>query len=141
LEIIVLVGIPGSGKSTLAKTRFPNHKRLNLDTLHTRTKEDQEIANCLMNGKDVIVDNTNTTKKSRSKYVQIAKLFGISVRAVYINCPVDLALQRNASRQGKEHVPDKAVRFYYKILEPPSVDEGFDSVEEIIAVSRNLSES
>ena len=94
-----------------------------------------------MNGKDVIVDNTNTTKKSRSKYVQIAKLFGISVRAVYINCPVDLALQRNASREGEEHVPDKAVRFYYKILEPPSVNEGFDSVEEIIPVSRNLSES
>jgi predicted kinase len=132
LEIIVLVGIPGSGKSTLAKTRFPNHKRLNLDTLHTRKKEDQEIANCLMKGEDVIVDNTNTTRKSRNKYVQIAKLFGIPVRAVYINCPVDLASERNASRAGKEHVPDKAVRFYYKILEPPSTDEGFDSVEELI---------
>ncbi len=133
MEIIVLVGIPGSGKSTIARNRFPNHKRLNLDTLHTRKKEDEEIATCLMNGSDIIVDNTNTTQKSRKKYVQIAKLFGIPIRAIYINCPVDLALQRNASRTGKEHVPDKAVRFYYKILQPPSTDEGFDVVEELVA--------
>ena len=133
MEIIVPVGIPGSGKSTIARNRFPNHKRLNLDTLHTRKKEDEEIATCLMNGSDIIVDNTNTTQKSRKKYVQIAKLFGIPIRAIYINCPVDLALQRNASRTGKEHVPDKAVRFYYKILQPPSTDEGFDVVEELVA--------
>ena len=131
MEIVVLVGIPGSGKSTLAGSRFPNHKRLNLDTLHTRKKEDEEIATCLANGYDIIVDNTNTTRKSRRKYVETAKLFGVPVRAIYINCPVDLALKRNASRTGKEHVPDNAVRFYYKILQPPSTDEGFDSVEVI----------
>jgi predicted kinase len=131
LEIIVLVGIPGSGKSTLARSRFPNHLRLNLDTLHTRKKEDEEIATCLANGKDFIVDNTNTTRKSRRKYVQTAKLFGVPIRAIYINCPVDLALKRNAPRTGREHVPDNAVRFYYKILQPPSMDEGFDSVEVI----------
>jgi predicted kinase len=104
---------------------------LNLDTLHTRKKEDEEIATCLANGKDFIVDNTNTTRKSRRKYVQTAKLFGVPIRAIYINCPVDLALKRNAPRTGREHVPDNAVRFYYKILQPPSMDEGFDSVEVI----------
>jgi len=139
MEIIVLVGIPGSGKSTLACNRFPDHNRLNLDNLHTRKKEDEEIANCLANGKNVIVDNTNTTRKSRTKYIQIAKLFGIPVRAIYINCPVDLALERNASRSGKEHVPDKAVRFYNKILQPPSTGEGFDSVEELVPESENKS--
>jgi predicted kinase len=139
LEIIVLVGIPGSGKSTLAQTRFPNHIRMNLDTLHTRKKEDDEISACLANGRDIIVDNTNTTTKSRKKYLQIAKLFGIRISALYLNCPVDLALKRNAKRVGREHVPEKAIRFYFKILQPPSKDEGFDEVEELIPVSSDES--
>jgi len=131
MEIVVLVGIPGSGKSTLVREKFPHHKRINLDTLHTRNKEDEEIANSLMNSHDIIVDNTNTTRKSREKYVRIGKLFGVPVRAIYLNSPLDLALQRNASRGGKERVPDNAVRFYYKILQPPSIEEGFERVEEI----------
>jgi predicted kinase len=133
MEIVVLVGIPGSGKTTIAKSSFPNHKRINLDTLHTRNMEDEEIANALSNGRDIVIDNTNTTRKSRSKYVQMAKLFGVTVRAVYVKAPVELALQRNASRQGKERVPDSAVRFYNKIIQAPTVDEGFDKVDVVEA--------
>jgi len=129
LEIVVLVGIPGSGKTTLALSSYPNHKRINLDTLHTRNKEDEEISNALANGQDLIIDNTNTTKKSRSKYVQMAKLFGVSIRAVYLQCPLELALERNAHREGRGHVPDSAVRFYYKVLQPPKQDEGFDRID------------
>jgi predicted kinase len=129
MEIVVLVGIPGSGKTTLASSSFPNHKRINLDALHTRNKEDEEIANALANGRDLIIDNTNTTKRARSKYVQTAKLFGVSLRAIYLHCPIELALERNALRQGKGRVPDNAVRFYNKILQPPTLEEGFDQVE------------
>jgi predicted kinase len=129
LEIVVLVGIPGSGKTTLALNSFPNHRRVNLDTLRTRRKEDEEIVNSLANGRDIIIDNTNTTKKSRSKYVQLGKLYGVSVRAVYLHCPLELALERNASRGGKDRVPDNAVRFYNKILQPPKPEEGFDRID------------
>lgn len=73
LEIVILVGIPGCGKTTLALKSYPNHKRINLDTLRTRNREDEEISNALANGRDLIIDNTNTTKRSRSKYVQMAK--------------------------------------------------------------------
>jgi predicted kinase len=131
MEIVVLVGIPGSGKTTLATSSYPTHYRINLDTLHTRSREDEEIANSLSNGRDLIIDNTNSTKKSRSKYIQMAKLFGVQVRAVYLKIPVELALQRNALRTGKARVPDSAVRFYFKILQPPSIDEGFDRVDVV----------
>jgi predicted kinase len=133
MEIIVLVGIPGSGKSTLALTRFPQHKRISLDVVHSRNKEDEEIASGLKDGRDIVIDNTSTTVKSRKKYVELAKLYGANVRAIYLKCPIDIALQRNASRVGKERIPDDALRFYDKILQPPTIEEGFNSVEEIIA--------
>ena len=127
----MLVGIPGSGKTTLALNSYQNHRRINLDRLHTRKKEDEEIANSIANGRDIIIDNTNTTIRSRSKYIKTAKISAISIRAIYLKCPVAVALERNASRQGKERVPDNAVRFYNKILQPPTLQEGFDQVDEL----------
>lgn len=137
MEIIVLVGIPGCGKSTFALNRFPKHKRISLDIVHSRTKEDEELAKCIAADQDIVIDNTNTTIRSRAKYIELAKAYGAKIRAVYFNCPVDLALQRNALRSGKEKVPVAAVRFYNKILRPPTAEEGFDSVE-VITVSPNM---
>jgi predicted kinase len=131
MEIVVLVGIPGSGKSTLALNRFPNHKRISLDLIHSRTKEDEELAKCVAEDRDVLIDNTNTTIRSRAKYIELAKASGARIRAVYLNCPADLAMQRNALRDGKQRIPVSALRFYNKILRPPTVEEGFDSVEVI----------
>ena len=104
-----------------------------MDLLRTRKKEDEEIAGGLHDQKDIIIDNTNTTVKSRKKYIELARLYGVGVRAIYLKCTIDVALQRNSTRLGKERIPDNAVRFYNKILRPPTVEEGFDSVEEINA--------
>jgi bifunctional polynucleotide phosphatase/kinase len=127
--MVVLVGIPGSGKSTLAKSRYPQYKRTNLDSLGSRHKEDIEISIALVNGKDIVIDNTNTTRKSRRKYIELAKTLGLQVDAVYLKCPLDVALLRNSRRIGKEHVPDRAIIMYHRILQEPTLDEGFDSVE------------
>ncbi len=129
MRIVVLVGIPGSGKSTLAKSRYPHYIRTNLDTLGSRRKEDIEISIALINGKDIVIDNTNTTRKSRRKYIELAKILGLQVHAVYLKCPLDVALLRNSRRIGKEHVPDRAIIMYHRILQEPTLDEGFDSVE------------
>ena len=67
-----------------------------------------------------------------AKYVELAKASGARIRAVYLNCPVESALCRGmlCETENKEF-PVSAVRFYNKILRPPTVEEGFDSVEEI----------
>ena len=129
MEIVVLIGIPGSGKSTLARTKYPHHRRANLDTLGSRGKEDIEISRALLDGQDIIIDNTNTTKKSRRKYIEIAKTLGLRIRAVYLKCPLDIALLQNSRRTGRERVPDRVVSMYYRMLQQPTLEEGFSSVE------------
>ncbi len=51
-------------------------------------------------------------------------------RAVWIDCPLELALKRNADRLGsKEYVPPYVVRRYHKNFEVPTIEEGFESVD------------
>jgi tRNA uridine 5-carbamoylmethylation protein Kti12 len=46
-----------------------------------------------------------------------------------VHVPVELALERNAQREGPARVPDGIVRQMAARWEEPVVDEGFDSVE------------
>jgi predicted kinase len=129
-EIVVLCGVPASGKSTLARQRYPNHLRISLDTLGSRNREDAALAEAIRDRRSIVVDNTNTTEKARSKYVEIARREGIPIRAVCLVCPLPLAIARNSRRKGtKEFVPVGAIARYYKIFEVPSEAEGFKTVE------------
>ena len=130
-EIVVLVGIPGSGKTTIARKSFEKHTRVSLDALGTRSKELMEIRRALIAEESLVIDNTNSTRKARRRYVDLAIEFGVPVRAVYVKCPLSEALERNRSRFGKEFVPEKALKMYYGILEEPQEDEGFESVKVI----------
>ncbi len=123
------MGIPGSGKTTLVQKRFRDYAHISLDILHSRNKESAEIEAALSERKSVIVDNTNTTRKTRQRYVEFARRFNVPIRAIYLKCPLDLATQRNATRFGESYVPEKAVRFFNRILEVPQIEEGFDSIE------------
>ena len=129
--MIVITGIPGSGKSTLVMKRFGTYRRINLDTVKSRSREENEILKALNNNEDIVIDNTNTTRKARKRYLDLAKSFGVPVRSVYLRCPLDLALKRNESRKDEEQVPSYVVKFYNRKLEVPSLEEGFDSCEII----------
>ena len=93
--------------------------------MKTRAKEEKEIQSAIQKGEDIIVDNTDVTVKSRKKYIDHAKKSGYVIKSVYVRCPVEVALERNAKRTNK--VPGHVVKFYNRILEPPSAREGFDS--------------
>ncbi len=129
--MIIITGIPGSGKSTLVRKRYPNFKRINLDTLKSRSREEKEILAALERGENLVVDNTNTTARSRKRYIDFAKAFGAQISSIYIDCPLELAMERNRKRKAKEQVPAFVLRFYFRKLQQPKLEEGFDSCEVI----------
>ena len=129
MELAVLIGIPATGKSSFARERFAEtHLRLNLDMLRTRHREDVLFRACLEAKQPVVVDNTNTTRVERARYVAAAKAAGFRVVGYYFSSRVGDALARNATRSGEARVPDAAVLGMSGRLELPRLDEGFDAL-------------
>lgn len=147
-EFIVMVGIVGSGKSTLASSysRFltqstgtetiilssdaireeilgdindqtQNDKVFN--TLHKRIKENIDT-------KNVIVDATNVSYKSRKALLNCVKKKECIKKAIIMTTPVFLCKERNANRSRvvPEFVIDKQVRNFHI----PFYEEGFDEI-------------
>lgn len=147
--LIMGVGIPGSGKSTLLSELATKLSvvRINPDEIReelsgdaanqTINKQAWALANSrtkqtLVNGKSVVFDSTNTIKKHRAEAASKYRNFGaLAVVAVVFDCPLDLALARNAGRD--RVVPQHVLtRMYSNLLnEPVSLDEGFDDIIQI----------
>ena len=70
---IIFTGIQASGKSTFYHERFKDYAHINLDTLHTRNKENILLQECVESGRSFVVDNTNPTRADREKYIRAAK--------------------------------------------------------------------
>lgn len=143
-KLILLVGIPGSGKSTYAK----NYIKQNVNTIHLSSDGiraelygDESIqgnpgdifslmqrraVEALNNGKDVIYDATNITRKDRSCIINICPKF-IKIECHIIWAPIEECIKRDATRDrtvGKE-VIDKML----KKFQAPYYDEGIDEIK------------
>jgi predicted kinase len=134
LEAIIFTGIQGSGKSTFYQQRFfHSHLRINLDMLRTRRRENMLIHACVQARQRFVVDNTNPTRESREKYVAAAQTAGFQLIAYYFTASPDESIPRNARRQGRQRVPDKAIHATHRKLEPPCYDEGFSEIYTVLA--------
>ena len=74
-QMILFIGIQASGKTTFyTKVLFPHgYVHINLDTLHTRHKEQAAIRKCYEHGSSFVVDNTNPKKADRARYINEAR--------------------------------------------------------------------
>lgn len=130
--VVLFVGIPASGKSTFYHRYFSDSfARVNLDTLHTRSKEQSAIESCFANGKSFVVDNTNLTKEVRQKYISMAKSAGYRMVAYCFQSSTRDCLARNAERTGKAKVPNAIMASMARKLEPPDKSEGFDLIYSV----------
>ena len=126
-KAIILIGIQASGKSTFYRRKLAkDFVHINLDTLHTRNKEQLMLEDCLRKGCSFVVDNTNPTAAEREKYITRAKEFGYEIEGYFFRSVIKDCVERNRARQGKARVPDKAIACTSNQLEMPSLREGFD---------------
>lgn len=137
-ELIVFVGVPASGKSTFHKNHLQpkNYVSVNRDTLKTQVKCLKVAMENIMNGKSVVVDNTNPSKEARKPYIEVAKKAGVPARCFHFQTPLDLAKHLNMYRQietaGKtRRIPDVGYNVYKSKYEEPSVSEGFSKICKI----------
>jgi len=136
MKLYVMVGIPGSGKSTFTK-QHPECEVICPDTIRKEIYGDESVQEngykifkiaydrtqlALENGKDVIFDATNTTKRSRSNF----KNFNAERIAVYMDTDIEICKTRNAQRERK--VPEEVIDNMAKKITIPSIEEGFNKV-------------
>ena len=151
-EVVVVMGMPGAGKSKVARDmESRGYERLNRDLLGGSLADlTPKLDDLLATGRrQVVLDNTYPTRASRNAPIETAWRHDVGVRCIWLT--TDLAnAQINSIRRmieahgrlpapeeirdrGREDsrylLPDALFR-YERTLEPPSLDEGFESIEE-----------
>lgn len=154
-ELVMLCGIPTSGKSTyvekLKKLDYwkdavvlstdnyieQQAKRMGLtyneifdDVIDDATRElELQLNMAKDNGKDIIWDQTNLSKKTRKK--KLLKIPSFYARgAVYFEVSLEDALKRNKNREGK-FIPESILKRMWHQFEIPTHSENFDYVEKV----------
>ena len=150
-EVVIVMGMPGAGKTAVAsELEGEGYDRLNRDAIGGSLADlAPRLDELLANGKRrVVLDNTYPTRKSRNEVIETAWQRGVPVRCIWLTTDVANA-QINAIRRmidvhGALPTPDeirgrarKDTRYllpdaqfrYERTLEPPTLDEGFVSVD------------
>lgn len=124
----IMIGIQGSGKSTFCNERLAEFIRINLDTLHTRNKENIAINKIIAGKNPIVIDNTNTTVGERAKYILKGREAGYRIIGFFMQSKLRDCIARNEQREGKERIPNKAIACTSNKMELPSYNEGFDEI-------------
>jgi len=115
-ELAIMVGLPLSGKSTFVKNLQNDfgYVIINPDTVRLALHGHQCIQNAepfvwasvdlmvrtlLISSHKVVLDATNTTKFTRSRWVKMAKEFDLTLTIFEMSTPYDVVKQRNVILQ------------------------------------------
>jgi predicted kinase len=108
----------------VSKDHWPNAPR-------REARQRRVVAELLADGHSVVVDNTSPAREDRAPLIAAARAAGVPVRAVWVDTPLEVCLERNEGRSGRARVPVQGVLATRARLVPPSPDEGFDRVDVV----------
>ena len=84
---------------------------------------------------NIVIDNLNQDIKTRKEYIDLAKEKDYFIKCYYFNIGLDICQHLNNLRMklfNKEKIPDVVYRIFDKNFEYPSLNEGFDEVNEVL---------
>ena len=142
-EIVILIGYPGCGKSRFSKKFYQKYNLINRDTLKTKGKCKKLVKTHVKNNNNIIIDNTNPDIETRKEYIEIAKSNNYYIKCYYFNIGLDISKHLNNLRMklfNKDKIPEIVYRIFNKKLEYPSVNEGFDEINEVLFVPDFINE-
>ena len=91
----------------------------------------QEIRNDLANGRDVIYDATNISKKQRIRFLNSIKSIDCINVCVVLATTLECCLFNNANR--KRVVPEEVIRRMHNNWTPPDISEGFTRISYLFS--------
>lgn len=146
--LTVMCGLQGSGKSTFAHKLSPEVEVVSSDEIRKEfpdIKNDtvfkilyERVNKFLADGKNVVIDATNTTIKARKQIFLNVKQPCFKVCMV-INTPYDVCIERvrQRNKDSKSHyVPEEVVLMYRKSFEIPFYEEGWDLIGTYNQINR-----
>lgn len=152
-NIILLCGLYGSGKTEFSNMYFKDSGLLRVSRLELRklmyemthfgeswaaekfSEEDDVLAkhverkiveHFLQVKRNILIINTFMTRKSRQRFITIAKETRKTIGAVFLDTPLDICLAQ--SKRLKIPIPENVIRQLHSKKEPPAKLEGFNDV-------------
>lgn len=138
-NMILMCGYPGSGKSSFAK-QF-GYLIASNDDSGTASKCKKLVTTTLKSGKNIVVDNTHSTVKSRKEYYDLGKKYDYQVSIVYVDNHIQFCYYMNQlrcqlSKGSEELVPKIAYYTMRKRFVVPSEKE----CDTLITVTNKVAE-
>lgn len=126
IEYVLMIGVALSGKTSYVKANF-DHERIFLSFFdNSRKKELEYIEECLAEGKNIVIDDTNLTAAIRKQHVDLAKKYNCKIRGIFMNTSAGILEKRQRSR--RDPFPLAVIYKQIKQLETPLIEEGFDEL-------------
>ncbi len=156
LDIVLLCGVYGAGKTEIGIKYFKDKNRIRVSRSEIRKLiyemthygepwksehfdeshdslvkhiERKILEHHLHNNDRVLIINTFVTKKSRKRFVDLAKSSNKTIGALFVTRPLEQCIERN-NKSGVV-VRENVIRTLYSRIELPGKDEGFKEVARI----------
>lgn len=143
-KIFICIGLPASGKSEQAKKLAVGYDAeiFSSDALRTEMFGDvnhqkdndvlfkelhKRIRECLISGKNAILDACNISYKRRMSFLQSLNKIPCEKIAVLMATPYEVCLERNARRERK--VPESVIKRMYMNWNSPYWYEGWNDIQ------------